>query len=153
MVIRLSAEQLAKIRGVDDTAPSAPRHGRNKFNARRTPCGQGHTHASADEALRCNELAMLERAGAIRKLEQQPRFYFVFPDGRRVTDERGAALRYTADFRYEERRDGGWCAVVEDRKSRATMTEAANLRMAFFRAFHPDIDLRITGKGGIGRGR
>jgi hypothetical protein len=153
MAVRLSPEQAAKLGlgrdGVD--APCPP--GRNKFHARRTPCAQGHVHASAGEALRCNQLALMERAGEIRKLEQQPKFYFVFADGRRVTDERGAALRYTADFRYDEAHAGVWRAVVEDFKSRATMTEAATLRLAFFRAFHPDIDLRLSGTGGNRKGK
>ncbi len=149
MAIRLSAEQLTKIRGLPDDAYGEPDKGENNtFRARRTPCEHGHVHASAGEARRCHQLTMLERAGAVRKIEQQPKFYFVFADGRRVTGDRGQALRYTADFRYEERGpDGGWHDVVEDFKSYATMTEAARLRIDFFRAFHPTISLRLSGKG------
>jgi len=114
----------------------------NKFSAKRTCCAHGHTHASKAEARRCDTLHLLQRAGSIRGLEQQPKFYFTMPDGRQVRDERNRAIRYTADFRFEELTPRGWSPVVEDVKSRATMTEAATLRIAFFRAFHPDIELR-----------
>ena len=85
----------------------------------------------------------LERAGRIRNLVQQPRFHFVI-DGRQVVDDRGRALRFTPDFGFDEASADGWVAVVEDVKSVATMTEAATLRMAFFRATHPRIKLRIV---------
>lgn len=130
----------------------------NKFGAKRTNCRQGHTHASGAEARRCDELTLLERGGRIRKLEQQPVFHFTM-DGRQMTDMRGRAVRYTADFRYEERHlpklvpnvEGGgfheveiWREVVEDVKSTATMTEAAVLRLALVRFFYPGIDLRTV---------
>ncbi len=143
-----TAQQLAREQFAE-SAKNSPGRG-NKFGARRTACAHGHKHASAAEARRCGALTLLERAGQIRKLEQQPRFHFAV-DGRQVTDERGRAVRYTADFRYEERRNlrevagvSDWIDVVEDVKSTATMTEAATLRLAFFRFFHPDIDLRIV---------
>jgi hypothetical protein len=131
----------------------------NKFGAKRTNCRQGHVHASGAEARRCDELTLLERGGHIRKLEQQPVFHFTI-DGRAMTDMRGRKVRYTADFRYEERflrgavqllgpQDPlygvyGWREVVEDVKSTATMTEAATLRLAMVRFFYPDIDLRTV---------
>lgn len=127
----------------------------NKFGAKRTNCRQGHTHASGAEARRCDELTLLERGGHIRKLEQQPVFHFTL-DGRQMTDMRGRAVRYTADFRYEERFLCGalphdpllgvynWREVVEDVKSTATMTEAAVLRLAMVRFFYPGIDLRTV---------
>ena len=112
----------------------------NKFSAKRTPCGHGHVHASKAEARRCNDLHMLQRGGRIRALEQQPRFFFTGADGRQVTDQ-GKAVRYTADFRYEEARDSGWHSVVEDVKGRYR-DDTWRLRRAFFRFFHPDIELR-----------
>ncbi len=130
----------------------------NKYGAKRTNCRQGHTHASAAEARRCDELTLLERGGRIRKLEQQPVFHFTM-DGRQMNDMRGRAVRYTADFRYEERHlpklvpnvEGCgfheveiWREVVEDVKSTATMTEAAVLRLALVRFFYPGIDLRTV---------
>lgn len=129
------------------SADSTSKRG-NKFHARRTACAHGHTHASKAEAQRCDTLHVLQRAGEIRNLQQQPKFFFAV-DGRQVTDERGHRIRYTADFRYEERdRSGAWIDITEDVKSKATMTEAASLRLAFFRASHPDTQLRITGEVG-----
>jgi hypothetical protein len=141
-----AAQRLVKGEHFAENAKCSPRHG-NKFGARRTDCAQGHRHASAAEARRCGELTLLERAGKIRKLEQQPKFHFAM-DGRQVVDDRGRAVRYTADFRYEEQGRGHladvWRPVVEDVRSKPTMTEAATLRLAFFRFFHPDIDVRIV---------
>jgi len=115
----------------------------NKFNAQRTECGFGHKHDSKAEARRCGDLNMLLKAGAIRNLDQQPRFFFTTDDGRQVRDERGRAISYRPDFSYEEAtKAGGWARVCEDVKSKPTRTEAAALRMTFFRHFHPDIDLR-----------
>ncbi|MGK2287303.1 DUF1064 domain-containing protein, partial [Pedomonas sp. V897] len=47
---------------------------KSKYGNRKTPCGAGHMHDSKKEALRCNELRLLERAGRIQRLEQQPEF-------------------------------------------------------------------------------
>ena len=140
MVIRL-----AHMPGEDPAPGGKPPRTGNKFGARRTSCQHGHMHASTAEARRCNDLTLLQRGGHIRGLEQQPRVYFTGPAGHQVRDDRGRPIRYTADFRYEERdRAGGWCPIVEDVKSTATMTEAAKLRLAFFRANYPELELRIT---------
>lgn len=152
MTVRLTHEEAARLglRGAGAqrlTRESDAAGGRkaNKYNARRTPCRQGHTHASKAEARRCDELTLLERGGHIRKLEQQPVFRFAML-GRQMTDMRGRAVRYTADFRYEERCSDSefWREVVEDVKSTATMTEAATLRLALVRFFYPRIDLRTV---------
>jgi len=128
----------------------APRQ--NKFRARRTPCNQGHTHASAAEAGRCNDLTLLQRGGHIRNLEQQPKFTFTDSDGRQIKQLSGQPMRYTADFRYDEAgNDGEWHDVVEDFKSLATMTEAATLRLALFKHYHPG-KLKIVGRGIAARG-
>jgi len=163
VTVRLTHDEAARlgIRGAtaqrlvreSDAAPGGKRG--NKFGAKRTPCRQGHVHASGAEARRCDELTLLERGGHIRKLEQQPVFHFTI-DGRAMTDLRGRQVRYTADFRYEERFLCGvmphepligvynWREVVEDVKSTATMTEAAVLRLAMVRFFYPGIDLRTV---------
>ena len=117
----------------------------NKFGAVRTACGGGHVHASKREAAHCDGFRLLERAGQIRNLEQQPRFVFTMPDGRQVTDE-GRPVRYTADFRFDElRKDAtgasGWHSVVIDVKGRYR-DDTWRLRRAFFRFFHPDVELR-----------
>jgi hypothetical protein len=135
--------RVSHIPGRPDLGGEAPRRG-NKFSARRTACSSGHMHDSAAEARRCAVLTLRERAGEVRNLVIQPKFFFAL-DGSQVLDMRGRPIRFTADFRYDERpaRGDDWLDVVEDVKSVATMTEAATLRMAFFRAFHPKITLRI----------
>lgn len=165
MSLRLTHEEAARLglsgatsqRLARESAGAGGKRG-NKFGAKRTNCRQGHVHASGAEARRCDELTLLERGGHIRKLEQQPVFHFTM-DGRAMTDLRGRKVRYTADFRYEERHlpklvpyaEGGgfyeveiWREVVEDVKSTATMTEAAVLRLALVRFFYPGIDLRTV---------
>ena len=144
MVIRLP-----HMPGEGPVAAGSGRRG-NKFGAKRTTCGHGHTHDSKAEALRCDDLRLLERAGHIRKLEQHPVFHFTTADGRQVRSlmrgaRSGGPIRYTADFGYEERQKSGeWRKIVEDVKSLATMTEAAVLRLAFFQHFHPELELRLT---------
>lgn len=78
---------------------------------------------SKKEARRFDELFLRLRAGEIRKLKLQPQFTlqesYVTPTGERVR-----AIKYTADFSYEEQNwDGEWKLVVEDVKSRATKTQ------------------------------
>ncbi len=111
----------------------------NKFHARRTSCNHGHVHASGREAMRCNDLHLLERGGQIAGLQQQPKFFFVI-NGQQVKFPNGRRAVYSADFSYIE--DGR--KVVEDVKSAPTMTEAATLRMALFRALWPDVELRVV---------
>lgn len=119
-----------------------PKKRGNKFRAKRSRCHQGHSHASVAEARRCDTLNLLQRAGQIRALEQQPVFFFVTADGRRVMNDNGKPVKYTADFRYEERlKDGRWHSVTEDVKG-AYRDDAWRLRRAFFRSFYPEVDLR-----------
>jgi hypothetical protein len=95
---------------------------------------------------------MLQRGGHIRNLEQQPKFTFTDSDGRQIKQLNGQPMRYTADFRYDEAgNDGEWHDVVEDFKSLATMTEAATLRLALFKHYHPG-KLKIVGRGIAARG-
>ena len=118
-----------------------PKRG-NKFGAKRTTCHQGHTHDSAREAAYCNDYTLLERAGQIRNLEQQPKFFFVTADGRRAVKDNGQPVRYKADFRFDElQKDKSWHSVVVDVKGRYR-DDTWLLRRAFFRLFYPDIDLR-----------
>ena len=90
----------------------------NKYHATRTDselCGR--TFASRKEAMRGEELFLLERAGNIQCLEYQPKFYL--SEKPRVT--------YTADFRYIE----NYKVVVEDVKgvmTRDTRTKIAWLK-------------------------
>lgn len=110
-----------------------------KYHAKKTPCANGHTHASKREAARCNDLHLLQRAGEISGLQTEPRFTFAV-EGRQVMMRNGQAARYTADFSYVEKGR----KVVEDVKSSATDTEAFAVRWAFARAMWPQIDWRLT---------
>ena len=125
---------------------AAGRHGRsnrfgggaraNKFSAKKAACHHGHGHASKAEARRCNELHLLERAGTIRDLQQQPQFFFVIA-GVPVKHENGRSCGYRADFAYFE----GDRHVVEDVKGNYR-DDAWTLRKTIFRALFPEIDLR-----------
>ncbi len=110
---------------------------KQKYRNKKTPCRHGHTHDSGKEARRCNDLHMLQRAGVITDLEQQPKYLFAI-NGVPVTALNGRQLRFTPDFRYH---DGGQL-IVEDTKGMRTTDY--QLRAAFFRALHPDIVLRET---------
>jgi len=71
---------------------------RTKYNSRRTNCRQGHRHASIKEAGRCNELALLEKAGKIKWLKQQP--VFKLQSKFRWRGKGIRAITYRADFSY-----------------------------------------------------
>lgn len=109
----------------------------NKYGARKTPCRHGHTHASAREAKRCNELHLLLRAGEIEDLEQQPRFTFTV-NGIELKHDNGRRAIYTADFAFMDRQSGR--KVVEDSKGYSARDWP--LRKALFRACFPEIVLR-----------
>jgi hypothetical protein len=110
-----------------------------KYNARRTPCSHGHTHASAREAKRCGELHLLFRGGAIDALVVEPQYWFEL-NGQVIKHTNGRRVGYKPDFSYMEHGK----VVVEDIKSKPTMTEAATLRMALFRALYPSVELRVV---------
>lgn len=111
----------------------------NKYFARKTACQHGHMHASAREAKRCGELHLLQKSGAIWDLRIEPQFWFVI-DGRQVKHPNGRRVGYKPDFAYVENA----LDVVEDVKSKFTMTEAAVLRIALFRHLFPSIELRVV---------
>ena len=94
-----------------------------KYRAIKTDCDQGHTHDSKKEAARCNELHVLEAAGAIHRLEQQPVFPVII-DGKVI-------CKYKADFAW-------WaadCRIVEDVKG--VTTPVFNLKKKLVEACHP----------------
>lgn len=112
---------------------------RNKYGARKTVCNQHHRHPSKREAKRCDELHLLLRAGQIEALVYEPQYWFHI-NGEQIKHENGRRVGYKPDFAYLE----GGRTVCEDIKSKATMTEAAVLRMALFRALFPEILLRVV---------
>lgn len=100
----------------------------SKYGARRTPCHHGHTHDSAMEALRCNDLHLMARAGAISDLEQQPEF--------RCEIEGRAICVYRADFAYRLAGE----TIVEDVKG--VVTPVFTLKRKLVEALHHGV--RIT---------
>lgn len=107
------------------------REAENKYHNQQTE-RLGIRFDSKKEARRFEELMLRLSAGEIRKLRLQQDFTlqeaYTLPTGQRVR-----AIRYRADFCYEERPafwrgyeaecpDDGWNLVVEDVKSRATRT-------------------------------
>jgi len=71
---------------------------RTKYNSRKTECGQGDLHDSKKEAGRCNELALLEKAGKIKWLKQQP--VFTLQSKFRYRGKGIRTITYRADFSY-----------------------------------------------------
>lgn len=100
----------------------------NKYGARKTPCGAGHIHDSDKEARRCNELRLMERAGLIQRLEQQPKFPIEI-NGKHV-------CTYIADFAYFTKGE----RIIEDVKGHRT--DVYILKKKLVEAAHPGV--RIT---------
>ncbi len=89
----------------------------NKYGAVRTSCGF-HSHHSRREAERCQELCLLEKAGAISGLKQQPRFKLT------------GGIRYVGDFAYTVTRTQA--IVIEDTKG--VRTQAYKLKRKLMQA-------------------
>lgn len=111
------------------------RRGFSKYHAKKTPCRQGHTHASKKEAGMCDVLTEREMRGEIQRLEQQPKFTFTI-DGRQLKHKNGHKVGLTADFQYFE---GGRNIVVE---TKGFVVRDWPLRRAIFEALFPHIELR-----------
>lgn len=99
-----------------------PKH---KYFARRTE-RDGIWFHSLKEANRYSELKILERAGAIRNLKLQPVFPIVV-NGKKVCN-------YRADFSYFDFKKAE--PVVEDVKSKGTMTPVYLLKKKLFEALY-----------------
>lgn len=103
----------------------------NKYGARKTPCGAGHIHDSAKEARRCDDLRLLERAGQIKRLEQQPKF--------RLEVNGTLVCTYIGDFAYFTSGE----RVIEDVKSEITRRNPDyRIKKKLLEALHPGV--RIT---------
>lgn len=109
----------------------------SKYFARKTPCNHGHTHASAREAKRCNELHLLFRAGQIDALVVEPT-YELCPDGRPLKMSNGHKAHYRPDFTYLEHGK----VIAEDVKG--FIVRDFPLRAALFRHCYPNIELRVV---------
>lgn len=110
---------------------------RHKYRAKATICQQGHKHPSKREAARCDELHLLQKAGAISDLEIEPTFHFVI-DGKPLLMKNGHKAKYRPDFLYVENGQD----IAEDVKG-FTVRDFP-LREALFRALFPTIQLRVV---------
>ena len=88
--------------------------GKNKYRNRKSRCIHGHLHDSYREAVRCDELYLLQEGEVISQLKQQPRF--VLQRGFRYKGKKIRNLCYIADFSYIE--DG--IVIIEDVKGLRT---------------------------------
>lgn len=120
--MQIAAEDAALVQKELTAAASRSKYGNQKDNR------EGISFDSKKEARRYDELMLLLRAGDIRKLRLQVDFTlqdaYTEPTGERVR-----AIRYRADFAYEEQTERGWSYVVEDVKSRATKTPTYKLKI------------------------
>lgn len=110
-----------------------------RYFARKTVCKNGHTHASAAEAMRCNDLHLLQAEGKIVGLRHEPRFTFSV-NGREVKMRNGQVMRFTGDFTYVE---SGKQVVEEVKAKNGWMARDVPVKLALMGAFYPDIELRI----------
>lgn len=115
----------------------SPETGKSKYGNKkdvRVIDGREIVFDSRKEARRFDELILRYRAGDIRDLRLQPEFTlretYTTPEGFKIR-----AMRYRADFSYEERvrplQSGGeesWKKVVEDVKSEATRTRVYEMK-------------------------
>lgn len=107
---------------------------RQKYGAVRTG-----GYASKAEAYRAHELRLLQAAGKISLLKEQPS-YEIQPDGCQV-------IRYRPDFSYVDEEKG--VLVAEDVKGFATAE--FRIKAKLFRWAYPDIDFRIIPANQVGR--
>lgn len=82
-----------------------------KYHSKKTYCNHGHVHDSKLEAMRCNELHLLQKAGQISGLEVQKEYILLNPQKyERMPNER--KVSYIADFVYIE----NGMTIIEDTK-------------------------------------
>lgn len=110
--------------------PAPPLAHRSKYNSQRTYY-DGRWFDSKREAERYKELRLLEQSGQITDLRCQPKYG--------VNDANGEhAFVYIADFRYVE----AGKLVVEDVKSKPTMTQVWRNKIKLFKAqFRVDVTI------------
>lgn len=90
---------------------------------------------SIKEGQRYRELAILERAGKISKLELQPRF--LLQESFRKNGKTYRKIEYVADFQYIENGK----TIVEDVKG--MQTDVFKLKHKLFEKKYPNLELKI----------
>ncbi len=108
---------------------------RNKYGAQKTEV-DGIRFDSKKEARRYEQLMLLMQSGRIRELKLQRDYTlqeaYTTTDGRRVR-----AIRFRADFSYEEQDEhGDWVEIVEDVKSKATKTRVYAIKKKLMQDIH-----------------
>lgn len=98
---------------------------RNKYGAESYKDGEGKHHASKAEGKRWEELKLMQRSGLITNLIHQPSFD--------LTVNGILICRYRADAEYLTA-DG--MRVIEDTKSKATITPLYRVKRALMAAIH-----------------
>lgn len=102
---------------------------RSKYGAKKTDCLHGHLHDSGMEAKRCNELHVLEIAGTLTNLTQQPEFPITI-NGKHI-------CIYRADFGYMVQD----CKIYEDVKGLAT--SVFRLKQKLVEASYPGVVITL----------
>lgn len=102
---------------------------RRKYNNVKTAI-DGIVFDSKKEAARYNELRLLEIANHITNLETQPKIPLMV-NGQKIG-------YYVGDFKYKE--NGAW--VVEDVKSKATITPTYRLKKKILATYQPPIHIK-----------
>lgn len=104
----------------------------NKFNAQKVNL-DGETFDSRKEALRYQELKLMQRAGVITDLQRQVKFEII-PQCKTIDGRKAQARYYIADFTYCER----GMLVVEDVKGyrKGAVYELFKLKKALMRWVH-----------------
>ena len=106
---------------------------KNKYHAKKTMVGSRKFDSEA-EARRYSDLFIRQRRGEISALECQPA-YVLTVNGKKI-------CKYIADFKYLERVEGGITRlVIEDVKSKATITPTYRLKKKLFEALHPGLTI------------
>lgn len=116
---------------------SPKKNGPNKFHAE-TVVYEGILFASQKEFRRYFALKISQDQGEIHDLRVHPQ-YTVFDGFKTKQGTRVAAITYKPDFDYLE----GNTRVVEEVKSKPTMTTAFRIVMKLFLYRYPEIDYRI----------
>ena len=90
---------------------------------------------SIAESKRYKELALLEKAGKITKLELQPRF--LLQESFKKNGKTYRKIEYIADFKYMENGQ----LIVEDVKGKET--EVFKLKRKLFEKKYPELELKL----------
>lgn len=116
----------------------------SKYRSVKTMAADGTLCDSKKEALRLNQLLLMERAGVIKELQKQVKFVLIPKQvkGGKVVERE---CSYVADFVYwENRKDDLWVKVVEDVKSEATRKKESYIIKRKLLLFLKGIRIRET---------